>query len=330
MTEFIDTILYKLRFVGVGVLILFSLVFLLYLIPAGTAIFADGSLQARNTRTYTSSNGLLSDANIITSSMAKMANDFGNITSSTGNMIEGSILSTASVITEGGRTVGQSTFSTAKSAYTGIAFSVQKISSGIGFVAQKTGGGIVLILRTPVNAMGFVMDSAAISTVIRPSTNSEVPVIDSQLSSLFPEQAGMARTEPETHPETVWPINGRVTTLFGIPHQPYQNIHTGIDISSGLSSGKTTVKPFRAGQVVKIVHAKTGLGNHIVVDHGEGVSSLYAHLYSISVKTNQQVNSNTILGYEGSTGMSTGTHLHFEIRVNGQPIDPKQFIANNP
>jgi murein DD-endopeptidase MepM/ murein hydrolase activator NlpD len=68
----------------------------------------------------------------------------------------------------------------------------------------------------------------------------------------------------------------------------------------------------------------------LVIDHGGGLSSVYGHLYSISVKAGQMVDTNTVLGYEGSTGASTGTHLHFEIRVNGQPEDPKKFIPGLP
>jgi murein DD-endopeptidase MepM/ murein hydrolase activator NlpD len=72
------------------------------------------------------------------------------------------------------------------------------------------------------------------------------------------------------------------------------------------------------------------LGNHVIVDHGNGVTSVYAHLHSISVQVGQDVTLDTTLGLEGSTGASTGTHLHFEIRVNGQAANPQQFISGQP
>jgi murein DD-endopeptidase MepM/ murein hydrolase activator NlpD len=68
----------------------------------------------------------------------------------------------------------------------------------------------------------------------------------------------------------------------------------------------------------------------VIIDHGKGVTSVYAHLASISVKEGKKVGMDTVLGYEGTTGLSTGVHLHFEIRVNGQAADPRQFISGHP
>jgi murein DD-endopeptidase MepM/ murein hydrolase activator NlpD len=83
--------------------------------------------------------------------------------------------------------------------------------------------------------------------------------------------------------------------------------------------------------VTEVVHeGRLHLGNHVVVDHGNGVTSVYGHLDSTAVAIGQQVDLNTILGYEGTTGVSTGVHLHFEIRVQGQAADPRQFISGSP
>jgi murein DD-endopeptidase MepM/ murein hydrolase activator NlpD len=68
----------------------------------------------------------------------------------------------------------------------------------------------------------------------------------------------------------------------------------------------------------------------VIVDHGNGVTSVYAHMDSIAVKTGQEVGLDTVLGIEGTTGVSTGPHLHLEIRVNGQAANPRQFIDGNP
>lgn len=103
-----------------------------------------------------------------------------------------------------------------------------------------------------------------------------------------------------------------------------------MDISSGNRSGVMPIKPFRAGVVVEAVHTRYGLGNHVVVDHGEGITSTYAHLYSIAVHVGQPVGTDTALGQEGSTGVSTGTHLHFEIRKDGQLQNPQDYIAGTP
>ena len=68
----------------------------------------------------------------------------------------------------------------------------------------------------------------------------------------------------------------------------------------------------------------------MIVDHGNGVTSVYGHLARISVSVGQEVDSSSVLGYEGTTGVSTGVHLHFEIRVNGQAANPHQFISGQP
>jgi len=89
------------------------------------------------------------------------------------------------------------------------------------------------------------------------------------------------------------------------------------------------VKAFRSG---KVIGAETtgGLGNHVIVDHGNGVTSVYGHLAKITVSVGQNVDTTTVLGIEGSTGVSTGPHVHFEIRVNGQATNPHQFISGQP
>jgi murein DD-endopeptidase MepM/ murein hydrolase activator NlpD len=115
-----------------------------------------------------------------------------------------------------------------------------------------------------------------------------------------------------------------------VPHYRFQPTLTGIEISSGQAAGVTPIKPFRPGEVISAVHSNRGLGNHVIVDHGNGVTSVYSHLDSISVKMGQKVSLDTILGLEGTTGASTGPHLHLEIRVNGQAANPRQFIDGNP
>jgi murein DD-endopeptidase MepM/ murein hydrolase activator NlpD len=164
----------------------------------------------------------------------------------------------------------------------------------------------------------------------------EVPIIDpnspelrAALAALPPAKTGN-KTTSKSNSGPAWPIRGAITTHFGVPHWPYQHTHSGMDISDGRAPGITPIKPFRPGRVIDTIHSNYGLGNHVIVDHGNGVTSVYAHLASISVRTGQAVDLGTTLGHEGSTGASTGTHLHFEIRVNGQAADPRQFISGQP
>jgi murein DD-endopeptidase MepM/ murein hydrolase activator NlpD len=94
--------------------------------------------------------------------------------------------------------------------------------------------------------------------------------------------------------------------------------HDGIDIAAARG---TTIPVGRAGVVVRAEKAG-GYGNLVVVDHGDGVQTRYAHCDRLDVVPGQSVTPGDVLGTVGSTGRSTGPHLHFEIRVEGQPVDP--------
>lgn len=112
---------------------------------------------------------------------------------------------------------------------------------------------------------------------------------------------------------TVYPVtNVKVT-------QGYRFYHPGVDLDGETGD---LISPIKSGIVEQVVHSKVGYGNHIYVNHGDGVVSLYAHLSQIFVKQGDSVHSGTVLGQMGSTGRSTGSHLHLEIRVNGRAIDP--------
>lgn len=103
--------------------------------------------------------------------------------------------------------------------------------------------------------------------------------------------------------------------------------HKGVDL---VGAGNKHIYPVNNGTVVWVKNISSGYGNHLLVNHGNGIWSLYAHLSKVYVKNGQTVNKNTILGVEGSTGNSTGSHLHLEIRksADGSQIDPATFLNN--
>ncbi|MBQ3530747.1 MAG: peptidoglycan DD-metalloendopeptidase family protein [Oscillospiraceae bacterium] len=101
--------------------------------------------------------------------------------------------------------------------------------------------------------------------------------------------------------------------------------HTGTDIA-GCGYG-SNIYASAAGQVVKVKWGNTGYGYHVIINHGDGIQTLYAHMSNIYVKQGQYVNQGDIIGAMGSTGNSTGTHLHFEIRINGQYVDPLKYVS---
>ena len=127
-----------------------------------------------------------------------------------------------------------------------------------------------------------------------------------------------------------WPTPGftRVTSGFGwraCPIRGVQSFHAGIDIAGPGING-TPVVSAGDGRVIA-AGWRGGFGNMVIVDHGDGVTTLYAHLISggIHVSVGEQVTAGQRIGSVGSTGFSTGPHLHWEVRINGQPRDPRTF-----
>jgi murein DD-endopeptidase MepM/ murein hydrolase activator NlpD len=123
----------------------------------------------------------------------------------------------------------------------------------------------------------------------------------------------------------VWPVNGGVTSGFGARAHPLfgeSRMHAGIDI--GASSG-ASIKAADDGVVV-MAGLNGGYGNWTLVDHGGGLATGYGHQSSISVSVGQRVGRGEAIGRVGSTGESTGPHLHFELRVNGNPVDPMVWL----
>jgi murein DD-endopeptidase MepM/ murein hydrolase activator NlpD len=121
------------------------------------------------------------------------------------------------------------------------------------------------------------------------------------------------------------PVPGGISSGFGARYHPvlhYTRMHSGADMSAG--SG-TPIRSCRAGTVV-IAGGQGGYGNTVVVDHGGGMATLYAHQSRIGVSVGQVVNAGDVIGYVGSTGMSTGPHLHFEVRLSGNPVDPAPYL----
>jgi murein DD-endopeptidase MepM/ murein hydrolase activator NlpD len=117
----------------------------------------------------------------------------------------------------------------------------------------------------------------------------------------------------------IWPLNGPVTSPYGYR---WGRMHTGIDIDG--YSGQPVVAS-KAGQVIMSSYY-SGYGNTVIVDHGGGYATLYAHLSGFAVSNGQSVEQGKVVGYVGCTGSCTGDHLHFEVRVNGNPEDPMKYL----
>ena len=117
----------------------------------------------------------------------------------------------------------------------------------------------------------------------------------------------------------IWPVNGPITSPFGMR---WGKLHPGIDIGAPMG---TPIKAAASGRVILAAYSG-GYGNLVVIDHGNGLATAYAHQSRIAVSVGQQVGQGQVIGYVGSTGYSTGPHLHFEVRVNGTPVDPMGYL----
>jgi murein DD-endopeptidase MepM/ murein hydrolase activator NlpD len=125
----------------------------------------------------------------------------------------------------------------------------------------------------------------------------------------------------------VWPTSGQVGSRYGYRTHPIyggRRLHTGVDISGAFGQ---PIVAANEGLVVAAYCTPGGYGCRVVLDHGGGYASLYAHQSSFAVSEGEVVSGGQVIGYVGSTGASTGPHLHFEIRVNGAPADPMAYYT---
>jgi murein DD-endopeptidase MepM/ murein hydrolase activator NlpD len=149
--------------------------------------------------------------------------------------------------------------------------------------------------------------------------------LDKDLSVL--EQKFVAQSQLLSSTPSIAPVRGILTDGFGGRSDPFtgeHGVHNAIDISSAVG------QPVRApadGLVVKAEWAN-GYGNVIYIAHGYGFSTRYGHLSGYAVKAGARVKRGDVIGYVGTTGRSTGPHLHYEVRMNNNPVNPLEYILN--
>jgi murein DD-endopeptidase MepM/ murein hydrolase activator NlpD len=127
---------------------------------------------------------------------------------------------------------------------------------------------------------------------------------------------------------SLWPTSGTITSGFGYRRNPFgssREFHSGLDI--GASKGKPIYAT--ANGMVRMAGYNGGYGNVIFIDHGYGFSTVYAHQWKLAVKVGQQITKGQLIGYVGSSGASTGPHLHYEVRVNGVAVNPAKYLSTS-
>ena len=121
--------------------------------------------------------------------------------------------------------------------------------------------------------------------------------------------------------EFVWPLRGTVSSGFG---GRGRGRHDGVDM---LAPSGTDVRAAEPGITAYAGHGMRGYGNAVVLDHGDGVTTLYGHLATIRVRSGESVSGGAVIGTVGRTGNASASHLHFELRVDGEPVDPMEYLT---
>ena len=180
----------------------------------------------------------------------------------------------------------------------------------------------------PVDNNGDFTD-AAYTASLDQLTNLRTTALSGRLSRAF--EIGLSPSSPGgdwlnlADAPSLWPVVGPITSSFGEREDPFNGegaFHAGIDISS------TFGQPVRASAdgIVLTAGMATGYGREIMVDHGNGIQTLYGHLSGFAVTSGEQVKLGQIIGYVGTSGRSTGPHLHYEVRIRNTPVNPHKYL----
>lgn len=168
------------------------------------------------------------------------------------------------------------------------------------------------------------MAQALSSTETEVSDAEAVPEIPPSLMTVG-SWLGLSGTAPVAG--FVPPIDGDWGSGFGVRVDPFTHehrMHNGID----MSSPEGTEIRATAGGTVTFAGERGGFGNLVIIDHGNGLETYYAHQSRLDVGVGDLVTAGAPIGAVGSTGRSTGPHLHFEVRLHGQPVDPQNYLSN--
>ena len=186
--------------------------------------------------------------------------------------------------------------------------------------------GLIVAVLTIVAWGGFLADPATSPAALaaQPRSLSLNDELTLALTERIVQFRAEAASRSQAAPPVVWPARGGLTGWFGEPRGGHR--HPGIDIDGD------TGAPVAAAAAGKVVSAGpspagyAGYGTMVMIAHGDGLASIYAHLSSVAVKTGQQVDTGQRVGAIGTTGSVSGSHLHFELRRNGVAVDPRRWL----
>ena len=172
------------------------------------------------------------------------------------------------------------------------------------------------------------IDRAVEEYEINAAAEDEMIAYFDELSKQFAQEKEEALRSALANGTFIWPVPDctLLTSRFGYRMHPilgYERFHAGVDI--GAKAGDTIIAS--DGGTVAVAEYSDSYGNYVLINHGNGYTTLYAHMSSMAVEAGQAVEQGDTLGYVGSTGWSTGPHLHFEIRYNDEKTDPEAYFT---
>jgi hypothetical protein len=173
-----------------------------------------------------------------------------------------------------------------------------------------------------IDAFNALRNTAMSGTMIRPLSNFGTSGFSS--NSLL---GGFGGADVAAYIPTLWPVMGPITSSFGQREDPILGngegeFHTGIDISAPNGI------PIRAtgDGIVQEAQMSNGYGREVVIDHGHGVETVYGHMSGFAVIAGQTVVRGQVIGYVGHSGRTTGSHLHYEVRIRNTPVNPHKYL----
>jgi murein DD-endopeptidase MepM/ murein hydrolase activator NlpD len=177
-----------------------------------------------------------------------------------------------------------------------------------------------IVSDSPLDSEGAFASSVEQFNFLK--TNATVVALSSSGLRLMP---GFADS---TYTPSLWPINGHITSAFAERLDPFSGegaFHAGVDISA------TYGQPIRATAdgIVTAAQTRVGYGRMVVVDHGFGVTTCYGHMSALGSMAGERVKRGQVIGYAGISGRSTGPHVHYEVRLNGAPVNPWRYLRGN-
>lgn len=204
---------------------------------------------------------------------------------------------------------------------------IKDLSAQLKLIAEKYTDSISLASAsvTANNVAKFAEDTAAVAAALEillaTNESTQAELVD------FSQAANVLCNYLDSIP-TLWPTKSKhISSQFGMRNHPILNQykqHTGVDIGGAVGD---EIYASAKGTVLSVHYEKSGYGYWLRIKHSESISTLYAHCSKILVKAGDKVEKGQLIAYVGKTGLATGPHLHFEIRVNEVPINPTLFIS---